>query len=158
MRVITLIIGIVLSSNIFCQTFELRQPDTTKLILIEDVLDYSESLGYLYLKEYYRVTSTKDSVEIYDWDPDGGICAFQQAFEFGIHYKLRQCKEAGGIAETITFPKTETTEIKKFIELLFYDDSNKWTDEYKYEPDGAGCYYEVIQNATSTTIEIYCGC
>lgn len=158
LRIILIFIGITSSVSSLAQSFELEQPDTTKLKLVQNVLDYSESLGYLYLKEYYKIKSSKDSVEIYDWDPDGGVCAFHQDFEFGIHYKLWKCREAGGISETITLPKIETTAIKKFIELLFYDKFNEWTDENSYEPDGAGCYYEIIQNETNTIIDIYCGC
>lgn len=158
LKIILIFISVVYTGNSFAQTFELAQPDTAKLKLVRNVLDYSESLGYIYLKEYYKIKTPIDSVEIYDWDPEGGVCAFQQDFEFSIHYKLWKCREAGGITETITLPKIEITDIRKFIELLFYDEFNQWTDENRYEPDGAGCYYEIIQNETNTIIEIYCGC
>ena len=142
----------------FGQNFELKNADTTKLKVVERVMDYSESLGYLYLKDNYKMTSDRDSIEYYDWLPEKEICAYSQAFENGIRYSVRQCREAGGITEKIILPKIETSKLKSFIELLFWDESNTWTTELKYEPDGAGCYYEIIQTESNSIIDIYCGC
>ena len=158
MKIITTIITtILLTQMIYGQGFIPESPDTFKLKSIERKGNFGESLGYIYLKENYHVSSEQDSIIYYEWEPDI-ICAFKQDFEEGITYKVWQCKEAGGVSEQITFPRMENRTAREFIELLFYDRWNTWVSDLQYEPEGAGCYYKIDHSEKQTVIEIYCGC
>lgn len=137
--------------------FILHTPDTLKLKELLKNRQWSESLSYLYLINYYEKDSTKDSIKYYEWDSKS-ICSFNQKFKNGIKYSVWECKEAGGISETIELPKLELKKVQQFIELLFFEDVNSWKSKYKYEPEEAGCYYEIKQLSEKTIIDIFCGC
>ena len=62
-------------------------------------------------------------------------------------YYYEDCDEEGGMTERITLPLMDITEVRKWIETLFYDPYNTWTSPMSYEPDGAGCYYEIIDKS-----------
>lgn len=147
-----------LSANDSLGNFILHLPDTSMLKKHQKEREWKETLTYLYLRNYYTSISKKDSIEYYEWNSKS-ICSFNQSFEGKIKYSVWECKEAGGISETVEFPKLDLDLTKKFIETVFFDKGNSWTsEENKYEPDGAGCYYEIKQRKEKTIIEIYCGC
>lgn len=132
-------------------------PDTASLK--RAVLDgnYTESLAYLYLKANYEQSSRKEPLEYAEWD-SGSVCAFQQKFNPDIQYYYWECKEAKGSTESLVLPKMELPKARQFVETLFYNKDNSWTSDFNYEADGVGCYYEIVQTATDTRIEIFCGC
>ncbi len=136
--------------------FILHTPDTLKLKQIRKSRYGKESISYLYLRNYYDTISVKNSVKYYDWSSD--ICSFTQKFKGNINYSVSHCEEGMSIAEVIQLPKLKLKEIRKFIELLYYDSDNKWTSDYIYAPDGAGCSYEIKILKDRTIIEIFCGC
>ena len=86
------------------------------------------------------------------------ICSFKQEFEGNIEYEIWHCKEAGGISERLVFPRMENHTAKEFVLKLFYDKWNSWVSEFKYEPDGAGCYFEIEHSENQTAIDVYCCC
>ncbi|MEO0470596.1 MAG: SH3 domain-containing protein [Bacteroidota bacterium] len=137
--------------------FQLFMPDTTELIGIKEAPNERQSEHLLYLKQYYQLAGAQDSVTLYDWS-EKEVCAFVQDFEFGIHYRYENCSEEGGADEQIILPLTDLSIVRKWIEHSFYAAENVWTSETSYEPDGVGCYYEIIQQADRTVIDIYCGC
>ena len=139
------------------QEFTLKTPDTLALKKLFGQTDYYESMLYLYLKRNYQATSEKDSIE-YSKEKPNRICSFHQTFENEMQYYVWECSIEGGLRESIEFPKVELETVRNFIELLFHDEWNTWVSDYKYEPDGAGCYYQIEQEEKSTIIDIYCGC
>lgn len=153
----TIITTILVTQLGYGQHFVPETPDTLKLKSIERQCEFSESLGYIYLKENYRVSSELDSIIYYEWEPDE-ICSFQRDFEYGIKYRVWNCDEGGGRSEQIIFPKMEVRTAREFIQLLFHDNWNTWISDFQYEPEGAGCYYQIVQSEKQTTIAIYCGC
>lgn len=132
-------------------------PDTTALKKIWFSDDYTETLGYLYLSTHYPSSNEKDSVEYYNFDEEM-ICAFYQSFDQGIEYSEHGCAEEGGYQEKYVFPKMDDLVAKEFVNHLFFDPWNTWTSDYSYEAEGAGCYYNIQQSDTTTTIFIWCGC
>lgn len=141
----------------FGQGFVPATPDTAKLKSLEQQGSYGESLGYLYLMKYYKPISEKDSIIYSEWESNA-ICSFKQEFEGNIEYEVWHCKEAGGISERLVFPRMENHTAKEFVLKLFYDKWNSWVSEFKYEPDGAGCYFEIEHSENQTSIDVYCGC
>lgn len=137
--------------------FELHQPDTVSLYKTWKDQNYSDSKGYLYLTGYYQLAGPQDSVEYYG-ESQESICHFVQKFQYGITYSLSECSEEGGMQEKIIFPRVDDQIIHDFVNTLFFDPWNTWTTELKYEADGAGCYYNIVQSEEYTTIYIYCGC
>ncbi len=137
--------------------FELVKPDTAALKTTYPKGDISFSMGYHYLTQAYSITSEKDSVEYYG-DSKEFICHFYQTFEHGITYWKSNCSEEGGAQERITFPSLTNEQAKEFVNTLFYEPWNTWTTDLKYEADGAGCYYTIIQEDDQTIIDIWCGC
>ena len=139
--------------------FILHLPDTVKLNKHWENRQWSENIAYLYLRNYYTKSTKKDSLKYIEQEAtnDKSICSFKQEFDSIIKYYTWDCKEAG-IEENIEFPKIENADMKKFIELLFYDKWNTWISEFKYEPNGAGCYYEIKQERHKTILSIWCGC
>ncbi|MCB9195284.1 MAG: hypothetical protein H6598_03585 [Flavobacteriales bacterium] len=148
--------SINLSQNGITADFELIDPDTSLIRKQVWEENYTESMGYTYLTTYYQTVSEKDSIEYYDVE-NMDICAFHQQFEFDISYSKSSCEEIGYI-EQIKFPKIDSKTAKEFVNKLFYDSWNTWTTDLKYEADGAGCYYTIIQEEDHTTIDIWCGC
>lgn len=153
------IIFLITNSVGFSQEIKLAKPDTAYLRIQSQINNYTKSLGLLYLEKYYNNNSQKRSVHYYEWDKKD-TCAFKQNFAIGIYYSRWQCKEAGGVSETITFPKMDIIEIRKIINYLFFDSNNKWITPLKYEPkdNGAGCYYEIIESKNRIVLKSYCGC
>lgn len=141
----------------FGQHFKPHLPDTDHLKALEKATTVTESLSYLYLCAYYTAISGKKALQYYAWEPDA-ICAFQQSFENGITYTVRNCLEEGGGNEQLTFPLMDISTVRSFIERLFYDEWNTWVSEFAYEPKEAGCYYTIKQTENQTIIDIYCGC
>ncbi len=89
------------------------------------------------------------------------ICGFYQGFENEIGYLVKACEipEGIGFEEILSFPKgMEIDSIKKFIETLYYSSENEWVSTYLYEPNGAGCYYKIVETEQKTGIERWCGC
>ncbi len=157
-RILFLLVTYLMSIQLVWAQFSPIEPDTAKLNKLFIKKNYTQSVGYLYLKTYYKAISGKDSIQYHELNAKA-VCAFKQRFEKDIQYIVWACKEAGGISETIVFPKMELKVAKAFVHKLFYEAlNNTWTSEYTYEPDGAGCYYKIIQTDTQTIIEIYCGC
>ena len=139
-------------------SFTLIDPDMDLIKKLYDSNNYEFSFAYFYLKENYTSVS-RDSIEYYEYEgEEDRICAFQESFELGIHYSIDECREEGGMGESITFPLVDTMVMKAFIQKMFEDENNTWTDDANYEADGAGCYYNVINTDTTSTISIYCGC
>ena len=62
------------------------------------------------------------------------------------------------MTERITLPPMDISEVKKWIETLFYDPYNTWITPESYGPDGAGCYYDIIDKSDRILIDIFCGC
>ena len=138
--------------------FELIDPDTTLLKKELKDIDYDQSETYVYLHQFYTLIE-RDSIEYFKWEEiSDEECSFKETFESEIRYYKYDCSEEGGISETVVFPRIENKIIKAFIQKLYETEDNTWTDEYSYEADGAGCYYNVTHTDTTTTIEIYCGC
>lgn len=144
------------SPKLHAQDFEWKKPNHEKLALLVDVWEYKYTLTYLYLKENYRVLSEMDSVEYWQGDTDE-ICAFQQNFDPGIRYSVKQCFE-GGSFETLHFPKMRTETLRAWVEQMYETELNSWTSLFDYEPEDAGCYYHISQTDQYTVLEIYCGC
>jgi len=138
--------------------FILIDPDTAMIKLKIGELDYYRSELYIYLHQYYEIVS-RDSIQYYSYDRETNReCGFIENFNPGISYELADCSEEGGVSETVTFPRVNNSTMKSFINKLFENEENTWTDEFSYEADGAGCYYNVTHTDTTTTINIYCGC
>ena len=137
--------------------FQPSIPDKTKILALHEGTDPVVSIAYLYLETHYQKLQLKQDPRYHEWEPNG-ICGFNQVFEHQIKYSVTYCEEGKGISEKLTFPKTKLYTMKKFIEYLFFEEGNTWKTDYRYEPDGAGCYYEIKQTNTNTIIEIYCGC
>ena len=156
-RTIFLLMFIVSIQESYAQNFKPIVPDTTNLKQQQLKNNQQESLGYLYLINNYKKETKKQSVRYYDYDANT-MCAFEQTFENHIKYSVYQCDEEGGARESLSFPKTDLKTIKTFVETLFFDKYNTWKTDYKYEPDGAGCYYEIKQLEDKTVIDIFCGC
>ncbi len=127
---------------------------------LQEEREWSETLAYLYIRNYYEKKSGKDSIKYFEWDNNisNNICSFNQSFKPNINYYIWECKGEGGIKEIIEFPKIENSEIKSLINLLFYEKQNNWISEFNYKPNGAGCYYEIKQQKDKTILKIYCGC
>lgn len=143
--------------EISAQPFIPATVDTTYLRAEWRSKSYSQSLAYHYLMQHYDKQAPKDSlVFLYPNDPEP--CHFRQEFKRGITYQLMTCDEEGGGEEIIRFPKMELARARSFIESLFYDRWNAWLDDYHYHPDGAGCYYTIVQGDDFTEIQIWCGC
>lgn len=138
-------------------TFSLVEPDTGTIHRIWEENEYRIPQSLIYLQVHYGPGSGKEFVQSLEWSPKD-TCAFHQIFDGSIRYQTWSCREAGGRTETITFPRLYTREARTFIETFFYDPANTWTSERHYEPEGAGCYYEIIQEKEHTVIKIYCGC
>lgn len=118
----------------------------------------SDDVIYGYLEIYYFTMSEKDSIGFNSWDMEQlDTCSFTQQFSNSILYKQLGCGEIGTDYEII-FPLVELDKMQELVELLFFSDDNKWTSEFAYEPDGAGCYIVIIQGESNTRLEIYCGC
>lgn len=114
---------------------------------------------YDYLNISYKKTSEVFDVQLVGPGDDAHRCAFKQQFEFGIRYARDDCNEdGGGLSEIIVLPKTDRQQVKKLINLLFKTSDNTWTSPTTYEPDGAGCYYTIIEDDKNTTIKRWCGC
>jgi hypothetical protein len=155
------IIAIITFSNVsFGQDFVLKKIDKTAL---EQKFDYRQQiykgLAYAYLVENYATRSARyDIFTIQNERLD--TCGFKQEFEFNIHYYLENCEkvEGAGMDEKITFPKISTAAAQNFIMTLFQAPENTWVSEFDYEPDGAGCYYSILQEKNRTIIACWCGC
>ncbi|MBI1287700.1 MAG: hypothetical protein GC178_08990 [Flavobacteriales bacterium] len=159
MRNITAIFTVLLlAQKLYGQGFIPATPDTLSLKSTQKHQSFAGSLGYRYLKKYYKVASEKDSVIYYAWGDSNTICSFRQSFEREIVYEVWECSEGGGISEQITFPKMDNNTAKKFVDLLFYDKWNTWVSDFTYEPVGPGCDYNIQQRENKTVILIYCGC
>jgi hypothetical protein len=155
--ILTLITTILLTQAINGQSFVPQTPNTKSLKSLEKQGDYSESLGYLYLKQNYTSTSEKDSINYYEWEPYS-ICSFYQEFQGGITYKLWQCQEGGGRNEQIAFPKMTNKDAMEFVNKLFHNKRNAWISEFQYVPDEPGCGYKIEHSFNQTKLIIYCGC
>ncbi len=139
------------------QGFEPLTADTAKIRADWEANQYRYSEGYLYLKKYYGSAAKRDSVH-YLYPSDEEPCAFVEAFKQGIEYRLLNCDEEGGTEERLRFPRMELKQAQKFINHLFYNQENKWKDGHHYGPEGAGCYYHILQSDDFTEIRIWCGC
>lgn len=138
--------------------FVLEDPDTALILKKYKLLDYQQSIAYLYLTTNYKSIAL-DSLKHYDYEEsENRFCAFTETFEYNIQYSKDDCSMEGGIGESIIFPLIDTLTMKAFIQKLFEDDNNTWTDNMNYEADGAGCYYNVTNTDTTSKITIYCGC
>lgn len=136
--------------------FELIIPDTTTLKAKWIADDYSSSLAYRYLTEYYHPKSEKENTDYYG---DGDyMCQFTQNFDYNISYSLSGCGEGGGNVEIIEIPKTDIKIVKEFITKLFFDPYSTWYSANEYGPQDAGCTYTLKESETTTIIHIYCGC
>ena len=164
MKNFTVIIFSLLVINLtFGQDFKLAEPNISKLK--EQIKDGTNESIYYYPTNNYSPTSQKEDLEYYDWDSTG-ICSFNQVFDKKIKYSIWQCKEAGGISVTIEFPKTERTELMKWIEMIYDVDTfdlerNVWKENNtKFEPKevNPGCYYKIEEKENSTLVDLYCGC
>ena len=157
------IISITFCTNaqLSAQSFIPVSPDTSQIKQIWRDLEYSETIGYTYLSEYYESETKKVILEMTDpeWIEEAP-CSFWQKFEHDIYYEVNMCHYAG-VNEKITFPKMETEEAQKLINELFHEKFNAWESEYIYAPigGGAGCYYMIQQDSfQTTTISWGCGC
>jgi hypothetical protein len=146
------------------QSFKLKQPNVKNLRLaVEKNEAVSTKLLQLYLDNNYKTTSKKLNIKL-DPDFDNKECGYTKKYEFGIVFTTFSCGEASPVIKSIKFPKTNLSELKKWVENIYKVDltdvPNKWKDKYKYIPkdDGVGCYYTIKQTKTNSTIEIWCGC
>ena len=81
------------------------------------------------------------------------------------YFKDYQCNEEGGSSSILTLPKTDRKSLIIWVEQIFKiyptDIDHSWNSEmtiFRPTDEGAGCYYEIIENKTSTMVKIYCGC
>ncbi len=139
------------------QTFIPIDPQVEELKIEVEKSDFFYSMGYVYLLKNYLADSQQDSLSFIAEDAENP-CGFYHEFKNGIQYTMNQCSEEGGFTEHYSFPKTDRKVMKAFIQKLFYQEENVWTDENTYAPDGAGCYYQIMEKANRTEIEVYCGC
>lgn len=145
------------TSGLFAQSFIPAAADTAELRSLWESNQYRYSKGYYYLKTYYNFKEERDSVQ-FMYPSDEEPCGFIETFAQGLEYRLQSCDKEGGGTERLRFPKMKLEEAQKFIRLLFYTKDNTWKDDYHYHADGAGCYYDIIQNESFTEIRIWCGC
>lgn len=148
------------STKFVQEEFKLAKVDTALVNKVYRDLSYMASDLYIYLRLNYNITSTKDSVQYFEGsDEISEECSFYQELDFNISYHTWNCKEeGGGFEETVKFPKISTQEAGSLINELFYDEWNSWKSEFRYEPEGAGCYYEIKQTENNTIISVWCGC
>lgn len=143
----------------------LPKPDSAKINNQLETNRYENAAIYYYLVNNFKSNTDKFEIEYYEWDSTS-ICSFRQNFEYGIKYTVWQCKEAGGITETIEFPQTDKEEIKQWVEQMYLitkseNDDNIWKEgDTKFEPREItpGCYYEINKQDNKTIVELYCGC
>ena len=145
------------------------QQYSLKPVAVEDVKHYMKLTNnyesiYCYLTLNYTATSEKLNTKTYDYSIDS-VCAFTQKFSQNITYSLSQCDEEGGATVTLTLPKINKTSLKKWIEAIYasegMDQTNYWNASnttFKPAENEAGCYFEIKETKTHTTIERYCGC
>lgn len=146
--------------QITAQNFVPIEPDTALLNHKQKHSNTYTTMAYLYLSFYYKVSSPIYDTILYNMETSydyNEICAYKQDFENNIQYSVAHCKESG-ISEKIIFPSMTMSVVKNLIETLFFDHQNQWINPYMYQPDGAGCYYKIIQEKETTTIDIFCGC
>lgn len=148
-------------SQLSAQSFIPASPDTSQIKQIWRNMEYAETIGYTYLSKYYKSETKKVILEMTDPDwIEEKPCSFWQKFEYDIYYEVNRCHYAG-MNEKIIFPKMETEEAQKLINELFHEKFNAWESEYIYAPigGGAGCYFQIFQDAfQTTTISWGCGC
>ncbi|NVK53714.1 MAG: hypothetical protein HWD85_12330 [Flavobacteriaceae bacterium] len=120
----------------------------------------------LYLDNAYKAITDKTNIKL-DSLFNNKICGYSKKYNFGILYKYSNCGEAAPIIQEITFPKTKTSILKKWIKLMYKSNlpadaiiETEWHNENEYGPKGgeAGCYYKIKQTKNNSKIEIWCGC
>jgi hypothetical protein len=163
-KVFFLIFSLVFSISCFSQqVFQLKQPDVAKLkAIVEKDPMQNEHLLLLYFENNYKATSGKIDVRL-DPDFNNKECGYSKKYEFGIVFTTNNCGEASPLKQTITFPRTDINQLKKWVENIYKADltdvPNKWKgNEYIPKDEEAGCYYTIKQEKEKSTIEIFCGC
>jgi len=160
-----LIVLLFLSFSLSAQKiFVLKTPNSEKLKQEFVKSNYQMNTILTHLEKNYTVTSGKLDIKL-DPDFDNAECGFTKKFKSGIVYTIFSCGEAAPQKEKIFFPKTKTSELKKWIEAIHRseaeDNNNKWykgKNEYAPKDEGPGCYYKIIQTKTQSIIDIFCGC
>lgn len=162
---ILLIILLFFSFQISAQkSFQLKEVDSKKLLQEFEKNNYQTNVILAYFENNYKATSGKLDI-LKDKEMGNVECGFTKKFEHGIVYTYYNCGEAAPVKEKIILPKTNLTQLKKWIEGIHKADpseiENIWyKDEKEFGPkdEGVGCYYKIKQAKTNSIIDVWCGC
>ena len=169
MKTIAIFLFIIMTptSSFGQKKFKLVSPNIKSLNKIVNQQSNDTDVILLYLENNYKLNSKKYNIKK-DSVFNNRVCGYSKKFKHNIIFTTNNCGEATPLIQSITFPKTKTNLLKKWVENIYKaslpinskPESEWYKGKNEYGPIGgeAGCYYKIQQQPNKSIVEVLCGC